>query len=133
MGIRLRCSERELFRMARTMPCDCPCDDPGLLPTVQAHLLTVRQHDTLEPDDLLAVGELISGACDHVSWLDGRLVPAVRFHPVNRGPTDQPLLHLALIRLDLERDHWVRVLPGELHHGAFHCDQLPVTHRPRVM
>src|SRR5256885_9794747 len=94
------------------------------LAAVEAQFLAVGQYDALEPDDLLAVGELIAGARDHVAALDRRLGPAVRLHPVDGGPTDQPLLHLAVISPNLDGDHLVTVLPRDDHHRALGRDQL---------
>src|SRR5439155_2574613 len=87
------------------------------LAAVEAHLLAVGQHGSFEPDDLLAVGKLIADARDHVAGLDRRLGPAVRFHPIDGGPTDQPLFGPAVIGPDLEGNHRVRVCPRELGHG----------------
>ena len=42
-------------------------------------------------------------------------------------------LDLAVIGPNLQGDHGVRVLPGKLHHGAFHRDELAAADRPRVM
>src|SRR4029453_10187481 len=103
------------------------------LAAVDLYLLAVGQHDALEPDDFLAVVELIADTRDHVARLDCRLGPAVPFHPAYCGPTDHPLLRLAVFGPNLEGDHRVRVFPAELHHRALHRDELVITDRPRVM
>src|SRR6266581_4389033 len=75
------------------------------LAAVHPDLLAVGQHRLLEPDDLLAVGELIADARDHVAGLDRRLGPAVRLHPVDGGTTDQPLLDPAVNGAHLDGNH----------------------------
>ena len=62
----------------------------GLAGSVEAHFLAVGEYDAFEPDDLLAVGELIADARDHVAGLDRRLGPTVRLHPVDGGPPTNP-------------------------------------------
>src|SRR5688572_9412412 len=103
------------------------------LSAVDADLLAVREHDALEADDFLAVGELIAGAGDHVARLHRRAGPAVGFHPVQRGPADHPRLLLTTIGRDVERDHRVPVRPPEVGHGALHGHETFTGHRPLVM
>src|SRR6266550_1924454 len=89
----------------------------GLL-AVEAQFLAVGQYGTLEPDDLLAIGELIADARDHVAGLHCRLGPAVGLHPVDGGATDQPFLLPAVTGLNLKGHHRVRVSPHELDYPA---------------
>src|SRR4029450_3931589 len=103
------------------------------LAAVDLYLLAVGQHDALEPDDFLAVVELIADTRDHVARLDCRFRPAVPFHPADGGPPDHPLLRLAVFGPNLEGDHRVWVFPAELHHCALHRDELAIAHRPGVM
>src|SRR5687767_13670154 len=62
-------------------------DSRSGLATVDSDLLAVGHHDPFQPDDLLAVGELIANARDRVAGLDRRLCPSDGFHPVDRGST----------------------------------------------
>jgi hypothetical protein len=103
------------------------------LAAVDADFLAVGQHRPLEPDDLLAVGKLITDARDHVARLDRRLGPAVRLHPIGGGPTNQPFLDAAVISPNLEGNHRVRVCPHELNHGPLHRHELGIAHRPRMV
>ena len=90
------------------------CDDATVAKTasaaVDADLLAVSEHHALEPDDLLAVGELIAGARDHVTRLDRRPSPASRLHSIDRRPSDQPFLLLAAISLHLDDVTWEQAL-----------------------
>src|SRR5712691_4974331 len=88
------------------------------LAAVEAQFLAVGQYGALEPDDLLAVGELIADARDHVAGLHCRLGPAVGLHPFEGGATDQPFLLLAVIGLNLKGHHRVRICPRELDYRA---------------
>src|SRR5438477_12449030 len=72
------------------------------LAAVEAQFLAVGQYGALEPHDLLAVGELIADARDHVARLHRRLGPAVGLHAVDGGPTDHPFLLPALIGRNLK-------------------------------
>src|SRR5262245_2307455 len=55
-----------------------------LLAAVDVDLPAVGEHHVLEPDDLLAVGELIPGACDYVALLDRCPGPAIGLHSIER-------------------------------------------------
>src|SRR5438132_1132845 len=63
-------------------------DVKNALAAVNAQLPAVGQHHPLEPDDLLAVRELVADARDHVARPDRRLGPAVRLHAVDGRATD---------------------------------------------
>src|SRR5438105_14817946 len=63
-------------------------DVKNALAAVNAQFPAVGQHHPLEPDDLLAVRELVADARDHVARPDGRLGPAVRLHAVDGRATD---------------------------------------------
>src|SRR5687767_16029949 len=97
---------------------------------VDVDLLAVSEHHPLEPDDLLAVGELIAGARDHVARLNRRPSPASRLHPIDRRPADQPFLLLAAISLHLDGDHGVGVAPHEVCHRALHSHKPLTVYRP---
>src|SRR5580658_1912696 len=97
---------------------------------VDAQLLAVGQYDTLKLDDLLAVEILISDAGDHIAGFHRRLGPAVRLHPGDGGPADLPFLRAAVIGLNLERDHRVRIGPHELDDLALHRYQVVIAYRP---
>src|SRR5580692_5710960 len=97
---------------------------------VYANLLAVGQYDTLKPDDLLAVGVLIADARDYVAGFHRRLGPAVRFHPDDGGAADLPFLRSAVIGLNLESNHRVRIGPHELDDFALHRHQPVIAHRP---
>src|SRR5207247_6110311 len=55
------------------------------LAAVEAQVLAVGQYDALEPDDLLAVGELIADARDYVAGLVRRLCYEVGLQPCYGG------------------------------------------------
>src|SRR5438094_226356 len=102
----------------------------GLAAGVEAHFLAVGQYGAFEPDDLLAVGELIADARDHVAGLHRRLGPAVGLHPVDGGATDQPFLLQAVTGLNLQGYHRVRICPHELDDRALYCHKLVIAQRP---
>src|SRR6185436_7070418 len=120
------------FVWTRAATAAAPLFDRGLA-AIQQHRLAVSEHHAFEPDDLLAVAELLPDSCQHVTGLDGCLRPAVGFHPVDGGAADLPSLHPSVVRADFERDHRVRVLPDELGDGALYRDKLAEGHRPGMV
>src|SRR5262249_44877543 len=75
------------------------------LSAVDANFLAVGQYGPLHPHDLLTVGKLIADARDRIAGFDRVLRPAIRLHPIDGGPTDQPLLGPAIGGPNLYGNH----------------------------
>src|SRR5262245_60183021 len=100
------------------------------LTAIEAHFLTVGEYNALEPDDLLAVGELIADPGDHVAGLHRRLGPAIGLHPIDGGTANLPFLHPSVTGLNFKGHPRVRLGPRKLDYSAFHCDKPVKAHRP---
>src|SRR5262245_29663767 len=87
---------------------------------VEEHLLAAGHHDLVQPQDLLAVGELVAGGGDDVARLERALVPPVGFHARGARAADVPLLDPAVLGLHVEAHHHVRVAPLVARHRAGH-------------